>query len=97
MRVAAFVLAVMSVFGVLVYTIWLESAVVAEAYEIYQLRRETAEMKNRIHIRKADLAARSRPSALTESAAQLGLEGFERNVAVVIEATEIDNTARGAD
>ncbi len=97
MRVAAFVLAVMSVFGVLVYTIWLESAVVAEAYQIYQLRQETAAMKNRIHMRKADLAARSRPAALSESAAHLGLDGLERNAAVVVVGKRIDNTARGAD
>ncbi|MFT7620730.1 MAG: hypothetical protein ACI97A_004388 [Planctomycetota bacterium] len=97
MRASVFVLAVLSIFGILAYTVWLESAIVAEAYVIFELREEEAEMRNQIRIRTADLAARNRAAVLKLTAEEMGLTDLERNVAKVVANPGTKNAARGAD
>ena len=97
MRASLFVLSVLSIFSVLAYTVWLESAIVAEAYVIFELREEEAEMRNQIRIRTADLAARNRAAAIKQTAEEMGLVGFERNVAKVVPNPGGKRTAREAD
>ncbi len=97
MRVSVFVLAVLSVFGILAYTIWLESAIIVEAYAVRQLRGENAEMQNRIQIRLADLASRKRPERLEATAKKLGLDDLKRNVAKIVIVPKEKRAARGAD
>ena len=81
MKGSLFTLAVLSVFAVLAYTIWLESSIIAEAYRIRELRESDADLKNKIKIFDAVIARATRPDALVMSAEDLGQVGFERHVA----------------
>ena len=85
MRACLFILAVVAVFGELAYTIWLESAVIAEAYEIRRLRDETSTLDNQIRIVEADLAKSSRLKILTMKAKQMGLDDLVMGAASPLE------------
>lgn len=80
MRGSAFTLAVLVVFSVLGYGIWLDSAIVAEAYRIRQLRAEEADLLNRIRICEARIAAATRPEVLVRAAEEMGQDDLARYV-----------------
>lgn len=92
MRAGVFAAAVLCVFGILAYTIWLESAVIAEAYHLRRLRGEEAEIRNSIRILEADIARKTKLGELTKAAERLGIKDFERHTASIVHVDDVIET-----
>ena len=73
LRITLFGFGILVLFGVLLRTLYLESAVIANAYEIRKLREEEATIKNNNGMLRSDIELRRNHSELRNKAATMGL------------------------
>ncbi|MEE9391101.1 MAG: hypothetical protein V3W41_01210 [Planctomycetota bacterium] len=74
LRIVLFGLGILTLFGVLLRTLYLESAIIANAYEIRKLREEEAWLKNNNGVLRSDIAFRLNQSVLRAKAREMGME-----------------------